>query len=170
VTLWACDQPMPATSNLNVRSGETRPNLAIVPVDGSGHVCAFSYGGGHLVVDAVGAFLPGPGGAVQPVAPVRLLDTRSGGAPLAAGGTVAVAAPAGAKAVAVSLVATEAQAAGYLTAHACGASPPLASNVNYLAGQTIANGAIAPVGADGTVCVTTYAATHVVVDLTGVFT
>ena len=35
---------------------------------------------------------------------------------------------------------------------------------------TIANGTITPVAADGTVCVATYAAAHLVVDVTGVFT
>jgi hypothetical protein len=170
VTLWACDQPMPATSNLNVRAGETRPNLAIVRVAADGTVCAFSYGGGHLVVDVVAAFLPGLPGDIEPVAPARVLDTRLGGARVPAGGVVSVTAPPGARAVALSLVATEPVADGYLTAYPCGQAPPLASNVNYRAGQSIANGTITPVAPDGTVCVTTYAATHVVVDLTGVFT
>src|SRR5207249_1304343 len=46
---------------------------------------------------------------------------------------------------------------------------PVASNVNYTAGESVADAAIVGVAADGTVCVYTSAASHVVVDLNGWF-
>ncbi len=169
LTAGPCDDTRPVVSNLNARRGETRANQAVVPLAADGTLCVFSYGGGHVVVDAVGLFASGAGSQFQPLTPSRLLDTRTG-SPVAAGTVAEVAAPAGASAVALSLVATEGAAAGYLTAYPCGEPPPVASTVNHLAGQTIANGAVARVGANGKVCVFSYATTHIIVDLTGVFT
>ena len=51
----------------------------------------------------------------------------------------------------------------------CGAAQPTASNINFVAGQRIANNVIAPIGADGSVCVYVHAPTHVVVDASGWF-
>jgi hypothetical protein len=62
------------------------------------------------------------------------------------------------------------QAAGYATVWPCGTPMPEASNVNFAAGATAANGVIAPVGADGSVCVFTSANAHLVVDIAGWFT
>ena len=169
LTAWPCDDERPVVSNLNARAGQTRANQAVVPLAADGTLCVFSYGGGHVVVDAVGLFGSGAGSEFQPLTPSRLLDTRPGSA-VAAGTTAEVTAPAGASAVALSVVATEGAAAGYLTAYPCGEPPPVASTVNHLAGQTIANGAIARVGTNGKVCVFSYATTDVIVDLTGVFT
>lgn len=169
LTAWPCGEERPIVSNLNARRGETRANQAVVPLAADGTLCVYSYGGGHVVVDAVGRFGSGAGSAFQPLTPSRLLDTRTG-SPVAAGTAAEVTAPAGASAVALSVVATEGAAAGYLTAYPCGEPPPVASTVNHLAGQTIANGAIARVGTTGKVCVFSYATTDVIVDLTGVFT
>jgi hypothetical protein len=41
--------------------------------------------------------------------------------------------------------------------------------VNFAKGATVANGVVAPIGADGTVCVYTSAPAHLVVDITGWF-
>jgi hypothetical protein len=46
----------------------------------------------------------------------------------------------------------------------------LASNVNYRAGSVAANLVTVPVGADGTVCMFTWAATQVIADVSGYFT
>jgi hypothetical protein len=46
---------------------------------------------------------------------------------------------------------------------------PVASNVNFIAGRTRANSVIAPVGADGAVCVFVSAPVDVVVDVSGWF-
>jgi hypothetical protein len=44
---------------------------------------------------------------------------------------------------------------------------PLTSNVNFVAGATVPNAVIAPVSPDGTVCITSTAATYLVVDVFG---
>lgn len=75
--------------------------------------------------------------------------------------------PDDAVAAAVNVTVTGARTAGYVTLHACGTPPPLASNINVVPGQTVANLAIVPVGADKTVCAYASTTAHVVVDLTG---
>jgi len=47
----------------------------------------------------------------------------------------------------------------------CGTAPPNASNVNFRAGETIANAALGRIGADGKVCVYASAAAGVLVDV-----
>ncbi len=75
--------------------------------------------------------------------------------------------PDDAVAASVNVTVTGARAAGYLTLHACGSTPPLASNLNVAPGQTVANLAIVALGADRTVCAYASTTMHVVVDLTG---
>ena len=62
---------------------------------------------------------------------------------------------------------TEAQADGFVTVFPCGAPMPLASNLSYTVGSTIANAVVAKVGAGGSVCLYAMAGTHVVVDANG---
>ena len=115
-----------------------------------------------------------------PVTPSRVVDTTTGlGAPQAqvpAGGSLNVkltglgGIPAtGVKAVVINLTAVSPAASGHLTAYAAGQPQPSVSNVSYTAGHSIANQAIVPVNADGTITVTSSARTDVTVDLTGYF-
>ncbi|MGZ4738423.1 MAG: carboxylesterase family protein [Ilumatobacteraceae bacterium] len=113
----------------------------------------------------------------QAVTPQRLLDTRAGlGAASNSKTTPGVATPillpaitAGAAAVALNLTVTESDEDGYATAYPCGQDPPVASNVDFLAGQIVPNSVIAKPGTDGQVCVVTSVAAHLVVDLQGWF-
>src|SRR3954451_4958114 len=114
----------------------------------------------------------------QPVPPQRVVDSRTSGQRLAAGATLtvdlSVSAPsvvgADATAVAVNVTAADPASAGFLTVWPCAAQQPLASSVNFLAGQ--ARGAQATTllhQPDRSLCVFSNAATDVVVDLQGVF-
>ncbi len=58
---------------------------------------------------------------------------------------------------------------GFATVWPCGGERPLASNLNYVSGVTRANSVVAPIGADGTVCVYVNRASHIVVDVAGWF-
>ena len=129
----------------------------------------------------VGAEVTPPVGGASytylPANPLRLIDTRETGGRLAAGGTLtvdlSVLAPtvvgSDAAAVAVNVTAADPGAAGYLTVWPCGSGRPLASSVNFLAGQARGAQATTLLGAGRTVCVFSNAATDVVVDLQGVF-
>ena len=69
----------------------------------------------------------------------------------------------------LNVTVTEPHAAGYVTVFPCGIAAPLASNVNFVTDQTVANATIAKIGQDGQVCIYNSQATHLVVDVTGFF-
>ena len=117
------------------------------------------------------------GAALVPVAPARLLDTRTGvgGAlgPVAAGAEVPLQVsgrdgiPSDAVAVALTVTATEPTAPGYVTVWPTGLERPVASNLNVeRAGQTIADGVVVPLGTGGQVSLLAQSETHLVVDVT----
>jgi hypothetical protein len=101
---------------------------------------------------------------------VRLLDTRPADA-LTADQVLRIPAvgdgkaPAGSTTVALNVAVDAPQRAGFLTVYPCGSDRPWASNLNFVAGQTVSNEVLVQPGADGSVCVYTTAATHLVVDL-----
>jgi SpoIID/LytB domain protein len=110
-----------------------------------------------------------------PVAPQRLIDTRTGtgtaAAALLSGCTLVVRPPAaaGSTAVSIDLVAVDSAAAGFLTVYPCGVTRPLTSVVQARPGRVVSGSAIVPLGADGSFCLFSNVSTHVVVDLFGAF-
>jgi hypothetical protein len=150
---------------VNYRSGGARGGHTTSRLAADGTLCVFSSAPADVIVDLQGLFVEGDGVRFDPIAPTRLLDTRNTGRQA----VVAVAAPAGSAAVALTLTVTGSTADGFLTAYPCGAEPPLVSNVNFAAGETVAGAAFVPVGADGNVCVFTNVAVDVIVDVTGTF-
>ena len=100
--------------------------------------------------------------AFTSVPPARLLDTRTGlgaaNVAVAAGGTVhllvasrANVPASGVSAVVLNVTVTAPTKPGYVTVYGDGTPRPTASNLNFVAGQTIPNLVIAPVGANGKV-------------------
>jgi hypothetical protein len=172
---------VPTASNINYRTGSTVANLVVSKIGADGTVCIFTSSPTHLVVDVDGYFPATT--SYQSLDPARLLDTRSGfstidgqfiGAGIRPAGTVTQltvtgrgGVPAGASTVVLNVTATEGTDAGFLTVYPCGITPPLASNLNYVAGATTAVAVIAKVASDGTVCLLNSGATHVVVDVNG---
>ena len=82
ITVYPDGTTLPTASNLNFTAGETVPNLVITPVGSDGEVDLYNGSAGtvQLVADVSGYFL-GSGsdsGSLEPMAPVRFLDTRSG--------------------------------------------------------------------------------------------
>ena len=116
--------------------------------------------------------------AYTAVTPTRVLDTRVPiGAPttakLGAGATMTLTVPGlptSATAVALNVTVTDPTAGSYLSAYPAGSGQPNASNLNYLAGQTIPNMVVVPVGPGGTVTLFNAAGTvHVIADLVGYY-
>ncbi len=173
VTVHPCGRPAD-TSTVNVRRGADSAALTTVPLDDSGALCVRSSTSTHLLVDLV-ATSPGRG----PLAvPRRVLDTRrSAGAGAKAERiqvlTVPVAAAAGLPSdttgVALTVTATDADDAGFVTVWPCGAPIPVASTLNVGSGGTVANAVLTPLGTDRTVCVAASVRTHLLVDVTAVF-
>jgi peptidoglycan hydrolase-like protein with peptidoglycan-binding domain len=188
-TVWPCGAPRPEASNVNFAPGSVVANGVVASLGSGGAVCIYSSAESDVLVDVLGWFSDGAGrppyvGSV----PLRLVDTRNaiGGprgvitpnAPKAVpvrGVTVVVdgvaqRVPADATAVALNVTMTETQGDGYATVWPCGTPRPEASNVNFTKGATVANGVVAPVGADGSVCIYTFANSHLLVDIAGWFT
>jgi hypothetical protein len=181
VTVSPTGQPRPVVSSLNVEfSGQSIPNLVTVPVGTDGSIDLFTDGGAHLIADVAGYYRPvtdSRGGRFQAVQPHRIMDTRTDGTALLAGGTRDLTVtgvggvPTEASAVVLNVTATRSAAAGYVTVWPGGTPQPVASNLNMSrADQTIANLVIVPVGANGTVSLFSDNGTDLVVDVTGWFT
>lgn len=148
LTVYPGGQPLPTASNLNFRAGEVIANLAIATVGGSGRVSIYNYAGAtHVVVDIVGYYAAGGQGLVYvPVVPFRSLDTRQLGPGVQVSGNTAYVqgapnfgATISRQALALNVTVTDTTASGYLTVWPCGSAQPLASNLNWTAGQTIPN-------------------------------
>src|SRR5262249_18935963 len=118
------------------------------------------------------------GPTLHSIVPARIMDTRSGigtaVAPLGAGETRALQVvgqadtPAGAVAVALNVTVTEPTASSYLTVWPAGAAMPTASNVNVVAGQTVANMVTVGIGAGGQIDLYNFNGdAQVLVDVTG---
>ena len=72
-------KPVPTASNLNVDRMTIRANLTVVALDGTGQVCIFTSVTTHVVVDS-GRLVPGRREVRSPpMAPVRVIDSRSSG-------------------------------------------------------------------------------------------
>jgi hypothetical protein len=120
----------------------------------------------------------------HPIVPCRVIDTRPEAAmpspfgvpKLAADGardfpitTGACSIPATASAVQLNLAVTNTEAVGFLTLYPQGDPRPLASSLNFEAGQTLSNAATIPLGTSSGITVFSKSATDLVVDVTGYF-
>jgi len=138
-----------------------------------------------VVADIEGYVYPATGtrGLYQPLQPARLADTRPGSGEPYAGQTpgprglvtVQVAGQGGVPATGVSAVVlnvtvTGPTSVGYLTVYPTAAATPLASNLNFVPGQTVANRVIVPLGSNGRVTFYNSAgSTQVIADVSGWF-
>jgi hypothetical protein len=171
------------SSSLNVvRPGQTVANLVIVPVGPDGAIRIVGNLSAAVVVDVAGWFsdtsLPSSdAGLYVPVLPARLVDTRTGSAPLA-GAVAPVAAGAAAgidgldvAALVVTITATDTASAGYVTAVPPDAPRPDSSNLNAdHAGSTVANTAFATTANTARFDLVASMTTHLIVDVEGYFT
>ncbi len=176
----------PNASNLNFGPGQTVPNLVIAKVGPEGQVSIYNDSGSTQVIADVAGWFPSTSPFAS-LAPVRLLDSRSGGTTIdgtaAAGGPVGAGAtrilqvtgrggvPAsGVGAVVLNITATGPSAGGYLTVHPTGQPRPNASNLNFGPGQTIPNLVVAKVGSGGQVSIyNDTGSTQVLADVAGWF-
>ena len=115
-------------------------------------------GAESVVASGLASTVGGPGTQFHPLSPTRVLDSRvgTGGwtSPLVAGtpNTLTVAGsgldvPAGADAVVLNVTATNPTVSSFLTVYPAGVSGPTASNLNFVAGQTIPNLVVVKLGA-----------------------
>lgn len=180
LSLFPTGGAVPTVSNVNFSPGDIVPNLAVVRLGtATGLTVLNSQGSTHVVLDVMGYYRPSaPNGRFSSVSPLRVLDTRKTGDPLA-GGVPRVltladgAIGSGVSAVVVNVTVTGPTSTGYLTVHPAGETAPTASNLNFRAGQTIPNLVVARTGsganANAIALLLSSGQAHVVVDVVGVF-
>ena len=180
-TVFPCGE-VPNASNLNYRAGQNIANTVIATLDDDGNTCVFTSADSNVIIDVSGtmpsdAFLGLP-------EPRRIADTRGAGETIdgdvqrsgrQAGGTtltIPVRGRAGvandAETAVLNLTTTASDDGGFFTVFPCGERPG-ASNLNYGAGQIIANAVVARISDDGDVCVYTSSTSNIIVDVSGTF-
>src|ERR1700693_3656068 len=188
LTVYPAGFLRPTASNLNWTPGRTVANLVEVAIGTNGRVAVYNAVGNTDVIFDVAGWInqptgtPSVDGRYNPLVPARLLDTRNGtggfSAPLGPGQTITVpVAGQGllpgpcAEALILHLTATDPTAAGYLTVYPTGATRPTASNVNFVAGQTLPNRVAVALGTSGQVDIYNPAGSvNAIADVNGWFT
>ncbi len=179
ITVWPSDLSQPNASNLNYTQGGVVPNLVVTRVARDGTVMIFNSATTDLVVDITGYFPTNSNYASVP--PARLMDTRpsqqtvdglqAGEGRVAPGSDtkVYVSGRAGARGgVAVlNITVVDPLSAGFVSVTPIDYGMPTTSNLNFQAGQTVANMVVVLAG--GPVNIHSSASTHLVVDIAGVF-
>jgi hypothetical protein len=185
LTLWPTGQSRPLASSLNWAPGRTVANAVTVKVGSGGKISVFNAGGSaDVIIDVVGYYDGTAGDGFTSQSPARIQDSRPSGpqvgpysTPWSAGTarTVQVGGaggvPGGADAVTLNVTVTNASAASFLTIWPTGQSRPLASSLNWGAGQTVANAVTVKLGSGGKISVFN-ASGHadVIIDVVGSFT
>jgi xanthomonalisin len=186
VTVWPTGSALPNASNLNILPAQTIANLVVVKLGSNGKVSLYNaLGSTDLIADVVGYFTTGSD--LNSLVPARLLDTRAnaptadgqfaGSGPVPTYGRLdltidnRVGIPAsGVSAVILNVTATNPTAPGYITVWPSDQAQPLASNLNFVAGQTIPNLVISAVSAQGQVALFNSAgSTDLIADVMGWF-
>jgi subtilisin family serine protease len=194
VTAWANGGPAPGVSNLNFVPGQIVPNMVVVGLGAGGAVSLLnaSPGSTHLIVDVVGYFAPPPAAPATftPVVPARALDSRPGfltadgqfqgdGAFTSGGsrtvtiaGRSALGVPTGATAVVLTVTVVNPTGGGHATIFPSNlASPPNASNLNYVTGLIVPNLVMVKLGADGAIKLYNFGGNaHYIADVVGYYT
>jgi hypothetical protein len=169
---------LPASSNLNFRPGQSVPNRVIVPVSASGQIGIFNAAGRvDVIVDVNGWFTDSTsaagGSRFTAIAPQRLLDTRTGFGLIQDAGVAAVhfadTAGIGVTAIVANFTAVGASEPSYLTVWPDGSPQPLASDLNYTAGQTIPNLVVTKLGPSGFDVYNAAGNLNLVIDLNGYY-
>jgi hypothetical protein len=190
LAVYPSDAPRPQTSNLNFVAGDTRPNAVTVRVGPDGKVKIYNHvGSTHVIVDIAGWYdtsstgPPGSAGSLfNAKDPTRILDTRNGtggvSGPLAGGeantltfqmpGAVV---PVAATAVVLNATVTQPTGSSFLTLYPADApSRPTASNLNFVAGQTVPNLVTVKLSSDDRIKIYNHlGSTHVILDVAGYY-
>lgn len=185
VTVWPAGGAQPNASSINFVQGQTIANLVISKIGANGSVALSPSATTHIVADVAGWF---PAGSeLTAITPARLLDTRPGMSTVdgqfAGGGSIGPASQiplkvtgragipsSGVGAVVLNVIAVQPTALSFLTIWPTGSTQPNASNLNFVAGDIVANLVVAKVGANGQVSIYNQAGTtNVVADVVGWF-
>lgn len=169
-------------SSLNPSNRRDCSNYVVTAVNEAGEfVLRNKSGQTDCVIDIIGYGSASGGSLLTPLAPERLLDTRTGNGvprgPLRGGRTIQLQVAGrggvpdtGATAVVLNITTTGASQPGFVMAHSTDVSRPSASNANYSPGHIISNLITCAVGADGKAAIfTSHGAVDMVADVVGYY-
>lgn len=162
VTVWPCSAARPGTSNLNTTAGVTRPNHVTVAVGSDHQVCFFTTVATDLIVDVTGTW-QNRTGSIDFRIPTRTFDSRTEQGHRPAWNVDEVHRRTSGMLFANVTVAN-ARADGYLSVFPCDAGYQNTSNLNFRAGETVANAVIVD-ASQGGVCTMSSAAADVIFDV-----
>ena len=167
----------PTASNLNFVAGQTVPNLVTVKVPASGVIKFYNHQGSSQVVADVVGYYDGDrsteAGRFFPIDPTRLVDTRGSRIPVGSADTLALSAPppVDVSGLVLNVTVTDPTTDGFETVYPFPGPVPVASNLNFVVGQTVPNLVITGIGSGGQFGVFNQQGfTHVIVDEFGYFT
>ena len=169
LTVFPCDQPVPLASSVNFEPLRPTANMVVAAVR-AGEVCVYVSADVNVIVDVLG--WSASTSAFSAVMPSRMTDTRigEGGVRLMAGETRTSRVgqrPVAGGAALVNITATGGRAGGYLTSFPCASGRPTTSNVNISSAGSFSNLAIVAPDSNGDICVYSYQAGELIVDLNG---
>ena len=188
LTIWPTGEGQPIVSTMNSPDGRTKANAAIIPAGSpNGSVSVYVTDTTNVILDINGYFTTSGSSTLEfyPLTPCRIVDTRGAdgdlGGPYLHGhlerdfpvlGSDCM--PLGINPVAYSFNVTALphpahQRLGYLTVWAAGQQQPVVSTLNNPTGTNVANAAIVPAGANGTVAVYPSNDTDLLIDTNGYF-
>jgi len=187
LTVYPNGKLRPGVSNVDWAAGRTVPNRVIVAVGTGGMIDLYNFlSNTDVIIDIGGWFSNAPSttGGFVPRPPVRILDTRFGtgiySGSTGPGGTITLTVagqygvpPAGAqipaKAVVLNVTITDTTADSFLTVFPSSLrSRPLASDLDWPPGTTVANMVVVQLGPDGKIKLFNDAGnSNIVVDLQG---
>jgi Tol biopolymer transport system component len=158
LSIWPTGSAQPVVSSLNWLPGATVPNLVVVELGTGGNVSIYNNAGrADVIIDVAGWFEPG-GALFHSIEPERIQDSRPQSqvgdhdSPWGQFETRQVASPGFATSddfagsLLTNTTVTNTTASSYLTLFPDGPVPS-ASNLNWVPGQTVPNGAIAALDA-----------------------
>ena len=183
LTLYPTGEARPLAATFTFPVNTTASIRTMVKLGAGGKVTIYNAAGStEVIIDINGWYTDGSAagtlGALTPVTPSRVLDTRDGtggiSGAIPADGSVDVqitgrggVPSTGVRAVILNATVTGTAAPGYLTIHPAGTARPLVSDLNFNTGETRPNLVVVQVGAGGKVSLFSAAGTHVIFDVAG---
>jgi len=177
LTVWPAGSPQPIVSTLNNPTATTLANAAVVPAGAGGAIAVFADQDTQLIGDINGYFAaPGSGGlSLYPLAPCRVMDTRSSGGafsgqrnPPVNDAASSCGIPPSAQEYVFNATVVPVGSLGYLTLWADGDPMPGVSTLNATDGVTASNMAIIG-NRDGESDAYAYGTTQLILDIASYF-
>jgi YVTN family beta-propeller protein len=188
LTIYPTGQSRPLASDLNFVPNQTVPNLVVSELGKDGQISIYNASGVvDVLIDVVGYFtLPGSinGARFSPLVPKRILDTRINlgscsvsCSALGSNSTLTLqvtgingSALLGASGAIMNVTAISPTQLSYLTIYPSNVTLPVASDLNFVAGQTTANSVASELSSSGQISIYNFKGTvNVAVDIYGYF-